>query len=272
MPREIHPSAIVHPDAVMGDDIIIGPNVFVGQHVRLGERCRIWANAYLTGFTTIGEDCQIHMGAVIGHEPQDKSFDDIEPTYLEIGQRNVFREYCTVHRASIANGTTVIGNDGFFMAHSHIAHDCRIGNEVVICNNSLVAGHVEIGDRVFVSGISGIHQFARIGSVCMVGGNTGVAHDLPPYTTGVGRSEIRGLNTVGMRRAEIGPHERLLIKSAYKKVFAGPRSAEGAMEAMRDLPDEPTIQIIRDFFSSPSKRGFCWPSRQGGREVEELNE
>lgn len=199
----IHPTAIVHKNARLDASVDVGPNVVIDEHVTIGPGTRILANAYLTGYTEIGRDNQIHMGAVIGHEPQDLKFDRTCRSYLKIGDRNVFREYCTVHRGTEPGSSTVIGDDNYLMGLSHVGHNCVIGNQVIICNCALVAGHVHVGDSAFISGGVVIHQFTRVGRLAMFSGNARVSVDVPPFTLAAERNEIAALNLVGLRRAKI---------------------------------------------------------------------
>lgn len=254
----IHPTAIVHSQAKIGTDVTIGPHAIIDAGVVIGDRTKIWANAYITGHTTIGQDNEIHMGAVVGHAPQDKAWKEGEPSFVKIGDRNIIREYATIHRATKPGQSTKVGDDCFLMAHSHLAHDCQVGNAVVICNNSSAAGYVQIGDRAFVSGNVVIHQFSRVGTLCMLGGQCGVGQDVPPYCTIAGRSQIRSLNVVGMRRAGIGAEARTAVKLAYKRIFANRSNFAAAMATLDDAPDLPEIRTIREFYKT-TKRGFCWP-------------
>ena len=211
----IHPTAIVSPKAELDSSVEIGPHAVIEEHVKIGAGTRVWANAYVTGHTTIGRENQIHMGAVIGHEPQDLKFDRSCRSYLRIGDRNVFREYCTVHRGTEPESATVIGDDCFLMGLSHVAHNCVIGNGVIICNGASVAGHAHIGDRAFLSGCVLIHQFTHVGRLVMFQGAAKVSMDVPPFTLAAGSNEVHALNLVGLRRAKI-PREAI---SELKKLF-----------------------------------------------------
>ncbi len=176
----IHATAIVSKDAKIANDVEIGPYCIIEGGVEIGEKTRLWHNVYVANGTTIGKECQIHMGAVLGHEPQDVAYKG-GTTYLKIGDRNIIREFTTIHRGTQDNSSTVFGDDNFFMALSHIGHNCTIGNRVVICNNSLLAGHVDVGDGVFISGSCVVHQFVRIGALVMAGGAARIGKDVPPF-------------------------------------------------------------------------------------------
>ena len=257
---QIHPTAVIHPDARLGANVTVGPGAVIDEHVTLGANCRVYAHAYLTGFTTIGSDTEIHMGAVVGHLPQDKAFDPETVSHLEIGQRNVIREYVTIHRATKPGAKTVVGDDCFLMAHAHIAHDCEVGDGVIICNNASLAGYVRLGDRAFVSGGVVVHQFCRVGTLCMLGGGCQVGQNVPPYTIVAGRSQIRGINVIGLRRAGIDRESRAAIRDAYRKIFAARGEFEVAMTTLDDAPELGVIATIREFYEDRG-RGFVWPPK-----------
>ncbi|MEE9395087.1 MAG: acyl-ACP--UDP-N-acetylglucosamine O-acyltransferase [Planctomycetota bacterium] len=257
----IHPSAIIHPQAQLAANVEVGPFAIVESGVEVGSGTVILARAHLSGNTKLGRDCEVHMGAVLGHLPQDLNFDPEIPSGLQIGDRCVFRENVTVHRATREGESTTIGNDNYFMAQSHLAHDCRVGNHVIMCNNALAAGHVEIGDGVFISGNSVIHQFCRLGEICMVSGISGTSQDVPPYTIVTGRSQIRGLNVVGLRRAGFDLEARCAVKEVYRKIFRAHGDFHAAMKALEEAPDIPEIETIRRFYRKSSIKGFAWPLR-----------
>ena len=199
----IHPTAIISPQAELDSSVEVGPHAIIEAHVRIGAGTTVGANAYVTGHTTLGCANQIHIGAVIGHEPQDLKFDRTCRSYLKIGDRNIFREYCTVHRGTEPESTTVIGDDCFLMGVSHVGHNCVLGNGVILCNCALLAGHVHVGDRAFISGGVVIHQFTHVGRLAMFSGNARVSMDVPPFTLAAERNEIHALNLVGLRRAKL---------------------------------------------------------------------
>ncbi len=254
-----HPSAIVHPEATVAEDVEIGPFAVVDASVRIAPGCRIAGHAWLTGDLRLEEEVSIGHGAVLGAAPQDLSFDPHTSSGLVIGARSTIREYATLHRATAEGGSTRVGADCFIMAHAHVAHDARIGDRVIICNNALVPGHVVVGDRVFISGNTVVHQFCRIGTGAMIGGQAGVGQDVPPWTTIIGRSRIRALNVVGMRRAGLDADDRREIKSVYRAIFAERGDLEHAREILARASDRPALQDIRDFYAVDSKRGYCWP-------------
>jgi UDP-N-acetylglucosamine acyltransferase len=259
----IHPTAIVSPKAELDPTVEVGPHVIIDVHVKIGAGTKIWANAYITGHTEIGRDNQIHMGAVIGHEPQDLKFDRNCRSYLRIGDRNIFREYCTVHRGTETESATVIGNDCFLMGVSHVGHNCVIGNNVIICNCALLAGHVHVGNQAFISGGVVIHQFTHIGRLAMFSGNARVSMDVPPFTLAAERNEIHALNLVGIRRAKIPAAAFTELKTLFKIFYL---SGLNGTEALKQASDEGAFQTpeAREFieFIRNSPNGICPPPRK----------
>ncbi|MHC4777713.1 MAG: acyl-ACP--UDP-N-acetylglucosamine O-acyltransferase [Planctomycetota bacterium] len=253
----IHPTAQVHPGAQIGDDVEIGPNVVVEEHVAIGARTRVMANAFLTGWTRIGWDNVIHIGAVLGHEPQDLAYDGSE-TYLRIGERNVFREYTLIHRGTAAGSSTVIGDDNMFMGYSHAAHNCVIGNNVTIANGTQLAGHVEVRDKAFISGGVMIHQFCRIGRLAMISGLSAMNQDVPPFMTAGGRPcAVSGINAVGLRRASFDTKTRSNIKDAYKILYRSDLLITEAVERIEKEGVGPEVKELVDFVKA-SKKGIIF--------------
>ena len=259
MNTEIHPTAIIDDQAEIGLGVSIGPFAIVEKSTRIGDGSQLLARTHIMTGTTIGRNNQVHPGAVLGNTPQDRAFDADTRSYLSIGDGNIFRENTTVHRATTPEGTTVIGDNGFFMANSHIAHDVTVGDEVVICNNTTLAGYVTVGDRAFFSGNVVVHQFTRIGDLCMLGGGAGAGQDAPPFTTVIGRSQIRGLNVVGMRRAGFDLGTRNAVKELYRQIFACRGSFAEVLTVLDRAPDLPETAMIQEFYRAESKRGFMWP-------------
>jgi UDP-N-acetylglucosamine acyltransferase len=257
----IHPTAIIHPAARLGRNVTVAPYAIIDEHVTIGDDTQIGAHATITGWTTLGRANEVHMGAVIGHAPQDRAFKNEGASYVVIGDRNIIREHATIHRPTKLGQTTSVGDDCYLMVNAHLAHDCKVGNGVIICNNSAAAGYVELADKVFVSGNVVLHQFSRVGTLAMLGGECGVGQDVPPFCTIAGRSQIRSLNVVGMRRAGIGSEARLAVKTAYKRIFAARSDFAAALRTLDDAPDLPEIRTIRAFYAAPTKRGFCWPPK-----------
>jgi UDP-N-acetylglucosamine acyltransferase len=225
---------------------------------RVGDNSVIMANAVITGFATIGRNCRIHHAACVGGDPQDLAFQGAD-TRVEIGDGTVLREFATVHRATKPGSSTIVGRDCYLMVSSHVAHDCVLGERVIVCNCALVAGHVHVGDRAFLSGNTVVHQFSRIGSLAMLGGLSGVGLDIGPYLTVVKRNEVRAINMVGLRRAGFDLDARRRIQTAYRELFGAGSLADGLTTVSSLGPDLPEIRAIVSFFQVPSKRGFCRP-------------
>jgi UDP-N-acetylglucosamine acyltransferase len=255
---DIDPSAHVSPDATLGEGVRVGPGAVIEAGARIGDGSIVMAHAVVTGWTTLGRNCKVFPSAVIGADPQDLSFQPCE-SRVEIGDGTTVREFATIHRGGKQGSTTVIGRDCLLMVSSHIAHDCVLGDRVVVCNCALVAGHVHIGDRAFLSGNTVVHQFSRIGSLAMMGGLSGVGLDVGPFLTVVKRNEIRAINMVGLRRAGYDIDSRRRIQTAYRELFGAPSLTDG-LGSVRALGEErPEIRTIVDFFEVSSKRGFCRP-------------
>ncbi len=255
----IHPTAIVHPKAELDSTVEVGPYAIIDEHVRIGAGTCVMARAHLTGYTTIGRNNQIHIGAVLGHEPQDLKFDRSCRSYLTIGNDNIFREYVTVHRGTAPESATIIGNNCLLMANSHVAHNCVLGDRVILANAVLLAGHVHVADRAFLSGGSVVHQFIRIGRLAMLSGLSRISMDAPPFTTVAERNEIHGLNTVGLQRAGIAPTAISELKKLYRLVY---RSNLSMAEALAQ-GDAFTTPEAREFvaFIRQSPNGICQAER-----------
>lgn len=262
----IHPTAQVDARASIDATVEIGPFVIVDGPVVVGPRTRIMANAYLTGRTTIGSDNVIHMGAVIGHEPQDSAFSGGE-TPLRIGDRNVFREHCEVHRGSKPDSPTIIGNDNYLMTHVHVAHDCRIGDHVILATGATLGGHVEVADRAFVSGNCVVHQFVRIGRLSLLRGLSRAPRDVPPFVIVDETSTVRGLNRVGLRRAGFGRREINDLQKVFRHLF---RTRRNFRLAVAELDRESLSQEARHLvdFIGETKRGVSTAPRGRGGEAE----
>jgi UDP-N-acetylglucosamine acyltransferase len=261
----IHPTAIVSPAAEIHPDAAIGPYVVIDGAVRIGARTRVMAHAYLTGWTEIGEDNVIHPGAVIGHEPQDIAFTGAE-SYLRIGNRNVLREHSQVHRGTGEGTATVIGDDNFLMHNAHVAHNCRIGNRVIIAGGALIAGHASVEDLAFISGNCVVHQHVRIGQLAIMRGLSRTSRDVPPFCLLDGTHTVRGVNVLGLRRAGFGADRIRMIQQAFRTLFAGPtnlRRAAARVEA--DCPMSEDVAYLLDFIRT-STRGVAtgWHRQRAG--------
>jgi UDP-N-acetylglucosamine acyltransferase len=228
----IHPTAIISPKAQLDLTVEVGPNVIIDEHVTIGSGTKIYANAYLTGYTTIGCNNEIHMGAVIGHEPQDLGFGKDTVSYVEIGDNNVIREYATIHRGTKPDSKTTMGNSNFLMGGSHLAHNVTVGNNVIIANYACLAGHVSVADRAFVSGGVMVHQFVTVGRFAMLSGNGRFSRDIPPFLVALERNRVEGLNLVGLRRAGLSREAIREIKECYKILYLSGYGKKRAIEAL----------------------------------------
>ena len=215
----IHPTAIISPKAELGTDVEIGPYSVIEAGVQLGDRCKLHSHVVVHGESTIGAENEFFPFSAIGIKSQDLKYAG-EPTRLEVGERNVFRENSTVHRGTLEDTLTKIGSDNLFLAYSHVAHDCQIGNHVILSNNGTLGGHVIVEDYVVVSGLSGAHQFCRIGQHSIVGGCTKIVQDVPPFTIVDGNpASVRGINQIGLQRRGFSDENIKALRTAYKKLF-----------------------------------------------------
>jgi UDP-N-acetylglucosamine acyltransferase len=210
---------------------------------------------YLTGLTRIGAHNRFYAGCVIGEAPQDLKYNG-EPTHLRVGNHNVFREHVTVHRSNRAAEDTIIGSHNFLMANCHVAHNCRLGDYVILANGALLAGHVTLHDRAFLSGNCIVHQFVRVGTLALMQGGSAISKDLPPYTVARGGNGICGLNTVGLRRAGVPPTERLELKQLYRVLFREGRNLRAAVASARGEFTSAPAKVMLDFLAG-SRRGVC---------------
>ena len=253
----IHPTAVVDPGAVLGGHVTIGPFAFIDRDTQIGDDCVIGPHSVILRYTSLDRDCRVHACAVLGDLPQDLAFKD-EPSYVKIGKHCVLREGVTIHRGTKADTSTVLGDNCFLMANSHLGHNVRLGDGVIIANGALLAGYVDVGERAFISGNAVIHQFVRVGRLSMLSGCSGIGKDVPPFCTTVGvcRNRIAGLNIVGLRRAGIGPEERQAIRHAFKILY---RSEFNVSQALERIKEEFTQPAVREFcaFIEASKRGIC---------------
>jgi UDP-N-acetylglucosamine acyltransferase len=255
--RGIHPGALIHDDAVLAADVTVGPGTIIGPGVVVGEGTEIGSNVLIERDTTVGRECRIHHGAVLGSTPQDLKFEG-ERTELVIGDRTVIREYATLNRGTRASGRTVVGSDCLLMAYVHVAHDCHIGDRVILANAVNMGGHVTIGDWAIVGGMTPIHQFVRIGEHAFVGGATRVSKDVAPYVRAAGNPmAMSGLNSVGLQRRGFPPEVRREIRRAYRLFFQSTLNVSQAIERARaDLELLPEVELFIRFFEE-SERGVA---------------
>ncbi|MCF7708922.1 MAG: acyl-ACP--UDP-N-acetylglucosamine O-acyltransferase [Verrucomicrobia bacterium] len=257
----LHQTAIIDSRVRLGDHVRIDPYAVIDAGVEIGDGCRIGAHAHITGNTILGKRNVIHSGCVIGDAPQDMKYRG-EPTRLRIGDDNVFREHVTVHRSNCEAEETVVGSNNFLMAHSHVGHNSRVGDNVILANGALLGGHVEVRDGVFISGNCLVHQFVRIGALAFMQGGSAISRDLPPYTVAWGVNPICGLNTVGLRRAGVSSESRIELKKLYHRLF---RSGGSLKEALAECADEFKSREAAGLigFVTESARGVCRDLRRG---------
>jgi UDP-N-acetylglucosamine acyltransferase len=214
----IHPTAVVSPEAELAAGVEVGPYAVIEGRVRLGAGCVVRPGAYLYGPLTMGSDNVVHSGAVLGEQPQHLKYNG-EPTGVEIGDQNIFREHVTVHRGTTHSWTTRIGSHNFFMVNSHIAHDCQVGNHCILANGAVVGGHCVLGNNVYLSGNSAVHQFVRVGRLAMLSGCSATTKDIPPFVVQQEIDNVVGVNVVGMRRAGLSRDEIDAVRRAFRLLF-----------------------------------------------------
>lgn len=254
--NQIHPSATIGKRVQLGESNEIGPGCVIEDGVVLGSRNKLWMNVYIGPGTTIGDDNQLHMGAVVGHLPQDLAFKD-QATHTKIGHRNTIREYVTIHRGTKEGTSTVIGDDNFFMANAHVAHNCQVGNHVILVNLASLTGYCVIEDGAFLSGMVGLHQFTRVGRLSIISALSAVNKDVPPYMMCGGRpAVIQGLNVIGLRRAGFSPAVREEIKRAYKLLYRSGLNVSNAVDAIERECRAAEVKHLVDFVRA-SERGIC---------------
>ncbi|HVX38988.1 MAG TPA: acyl-ACP--UDP-N-acetylglucosamine O-acyltransferase [Gemmatimonadaceae bacterium] len=255
MSATIHPSAIVHASAEIGDGVEIGPFAIVGEECVIGDGCVIAARATLERYVTLGQNVKIGVGSVLGGDPQDLKFKG-ERTTVEIGDGTTIREYTTINRGTSQSFRTTVGKNCFLMSYVHLAHDCHLGDGVMISNGTHLAGHVTIEEKAIVSGLVGFHQFTTIGRYCFIGGCSRVAKDVPPYVKAVGNPiKLYGLNSVGLERNGFPDDVRRELKRAYRLFFKSELNLSQARErALAELHPFPEIQEFLAFFDR-SDRG-----------------
>jgi UDP-N-acetylglucosamine acyltransferase len=256
MSVQIHPGAFVDPKAQLGTDVVIGPGAVLGPHVVIGDRTRIDAHALVTGWTTLGCDNHVHHGAVLGSPPQDLKYSG-KPSQLTVGDRNVFREYVTANLATEPGESTRIGSSGLYMAYSHVAHNCSIGDHVVIANAVQLAGYVVVDDWAIIGGGTVVHQFTRIGRHCMIGGGSRISQDIAPFVKTAGSPPRNaGVNTVGLERRGFPPEARTALERAYRIFFRTGGTVSQSVELIRrELSGVPEAEHFARFCET-SVRGI----------------
>src|SRR5438552_2682640 len=253
---QIHPTALVDAGAKIGAGTIIGPYCVIGAEVVLGQNCWLQHHVTLQGPTRTGERNKFYAYCSIGQQTQDLKYAG-EPTYLEIGDENTFREFVTVNRSTKSDGKTRIGSLGNFLAYSHIGHDCAVGNEVVFSNNGTLAGHVQVDDNAVMGGLTAVHQFCRIGRFAITGGCSKIVQDVPPFMIADGNpAEVRGVNQVGLERRNFPADRIKLIKEAFRLIYRSKYNTAQALEAVRkELPQSEEVREIVGFIEK-TERGI----------------
>jgi UDP-N-acetylglucosamine acyltransferase len=253
----IHPTAIIHEGAKLASDVSVGAYSIIGEHVEIGAGTWIGPHVVITGHTRIGTDNKIFQFSSLGEVPQDKKYQG-EETWLEIGDRNVIREFCTFNRGTSQDaGATRVGNDNWIMAYVHLAHDCQIGNHTIFANNAQLAGHVHVGDYAILGGFTVVHQFCHIGGHSITGMGTILFKDVPPYVTAAGHdAQPHGINSEGLKRRGFSSETIMQIKRAYKTLYKTGLTLEQAKPALLEQAQScPEIQLLVDFLAL-STRGI----------------
>jgi UDP-N-acetylglucosamine acyltransferase len=255
---KIHPTAVISPDAKLGEGVEVGPYSIIGPDVTIGRNTAIGPHVVIQEQTDIGENCKIAQFCSIGGDPQDLKFRG-EKTRVIIGNDNNLREYVTINRSTTADiGVTVIGNNNLIMAYCHVAHNCKLGNNIIMANAANLAGHIHIDDYAIIGGLTGVHQFTRIGCHSIIGGASALAKDLPPYLMASGNhAKLFGLNLVGLKRRGFKEENIKQLKQAYKILFRSSLLLKTAVEKVRsELEDTPEIRTLLEFVEK-SERGIC---------------
>jgi UDP-N-acetylglucosamine acyltransferase len=250
---QIHPAAVISPQAQLGENVEVGALAVIDGAVSIGDDCVIRPGAYLFGPTTLGSGNLVYSGAVLGERPQHLKYNN-EPTTLEIGDHNIFREHVTIHRGTTYSMKTVIGSENFFMANSHVAHDCVIGDRCILANGALVAGHCILEDSVILSGNTAVHQFVRIGRLGMISGVSATGKDIPPFVIQQGLDTVSGINIVGMKRAGMSREQINAVRSAFKMLFRAGLVLPAAMAKMeKELGHFDVVQEMLTFLRGCTK-------------------
>jgi UDP-N-acetylglucosamine acyltransferase len=251
----IHSSAVIHPKAQIGSNCEIGPYCVIGEHVVLGERCKLYSHVVIDGHTKLGKENEIFPFASIGLKTQDLKWKG-GITRTEIGDRNTFREYVTIHSATGEGEVTRVGSDNTILAYCHIAHNCTLGDKIIMSNVATLAGHVTVEDFAVIGGLAAVHQFCRIGKLAMIGGCSKVVQDVPPFMIADGNpAETRTINKIGMERNNISEEVQVALRQAYKILFREGLSISNALLKIQDLPSVPEVRDLIQFVRT-SERGI----------------
>lgn len=247
--------AVISPGAELGVDVQVGPFTVIGPGVRIGDRTRIGPHAVINGPTTLGADNVVFQFASLGDAPQDKKYNG-EPTRLEVGDRNVFREFCTVNRGTTHDlGITRIGTDNLFMAYTHVAHDCQVGSKVIMSNCATLGGHVQLGDWVIMAGFAGVHQFCKVGEHAFLANNTAVTRDVPPYVMAVGQPAVpHSVNSEGLKRRGFSAEQIRNIRDAYRTLYRRDLPLADALKELAvQAATQPEVQPFVDFIAASTR-------------------
>ena len=256
----IHNSSVIDKGAKIGQKVKIGPFCYVGPHVTIFDGAELISNVHIEGNTKIGKGTKIFPFASIGTQPQDLKYKG-ESNSLEIGENNMIREYVTINPGTSGGGNkTIVGNNCLFMISSHIAHDCKVGNNVVIANNVPLGGHATIEDSVVIGGNSAVQQFTRIGRLAMIGGMTGVLKDVIPFGLSFGnRNYLKGINLIGLRRKKYDNKKIIELDKAYKKIFSSKNLHENLGKINGEYKENELVQEVTKFIEKDKKRPICSP-------------
>jgi len=255
---KIHPTAVISPDARLAEGVEVGPYAVIGHDVTIGKNTVIGPHAVIDELTDIGENCRIFQFASIGAAPQDLKYRG-EPTRVIIGNHNTIREFVTINRSTISDiGVTIIGDHNLIMAYCHVAHNCKLGNHIIMSNAASLAGHIHVEDYAIISGLTGVHQFTRIGCHSFIGGASAVTKDVPPYTIAQGNhAKLFGLNTVGLQRRNFSESTLKALKDAYRIVFRADLTVEAALDkVLNEVENLPEVLHFVNFIKE-SERGVC---------------
>ncbi|HDQ41009.1 MAG TPA: acyl-ACP--UDP-N-acetylglucosamine O-acyltransferase [Desulfonatronum sp.] len=270
MGTNIHATALVDPGAQLGQDVVVGPFCVIEADVVIGDKTRVDAQARIHSHTRIGADCHVHSFAFVGGDPQHLKYQG-EPTLLEIGDRNIIREFTTLHRGTVdGGGVTSVGSDCLLMAYTHIAHDCLVGDHVIMANAATLGGHVQVGSKVVLGGLCAVHQFVRIGDYAFIGGKAGISLDIPPYMIATGTpAKLYGPNMIGLKRQGFSQQALAEIEKAYKIIWrSGKKRQEAIAEVAQSYQDSVEVAFLLNFLQN-STRGVSTDNQNGvnGQEV-----
>jgi UDP-N-acetylglucosamine acyltransferase len=259
---QAHPTAIISKKAELEANVTVGPFSIIGDGVRIGPRSKVGGHCLIEGNTIIGKGCEIFTGAVIGSRPQDLKYEGAK-VFLQIGDNNIIREYCTFNPGTEEGGRTLVGDNNLFMAYAHIAHDCRVGSRCVFANNATLAGHVTVEDMAVIGGLVAVHQFVRVGLLSIIGGCSKVVQDIPPYSTCDGHpARVYGLNLVGLRRQKVGKESIRALGGAFDILFNSGFSVSHALQKLsKENIASPEVSYLVDFIKK-SGRGISRSCRK----------